>query len=388
MPAGELLAELLIDSYDPGSPLVRLATLASPACRIEPQLLRGLRRACVAEADVSIEQELWFSELVASRGRVITFTATVTQELRRRLRALRLADTDLVEAARQVMLAAHAELPRALRLEDELAWAEIVGDDATMHRNAEAIVSSLQAGRDGLDNWLARAWPVLPRELKRSPHGELLAEVAAARGAAVEQPPAGSDVTSVLNLLPRTTVLLSRSGRELWIEPPPDDATMAIDIPDTRAPTLTIRTADSAYSVDVNRNSPTAVAVGTGLVTLITESGAEYELEPVSAGASTGQTIAVEMLAAAEGTSVLISFGDPTTPGHILVDTGPRSVRNQLVALLRRQGVDRLDLLVLTHIDDDAIGGAVGLLEANEEIAIADVWFNGYAQLADDEELM
>jgi hypothetical protein len=337
---------------------------------------------------VSIEQELWFSELVASRGRVITFTATVTQELRRRLRALHLADTDLVEAARQVMLAAHAELPRALRLEDELAWAEIVGDDATMHRNAEAIVASLQAGRDGLDNWLARAWPVLPRELKRSPHGELLAEVAAARGAAVEQPPAGSDVTSVLNLLPLTTVLLSRSDQELWIEPPPNDATMAIDIPDTRAPTLTIRTADSAYSVDVNRNSPTAVAVGTGLVTLITESGAEYELEPVSAGATTGQTLAVEMLPAAQGTSLLISFGDPSEPGHILVDTGPQSVRNQLVALLRRQGVDRLDLLVLTHIDDHAIGGAVGLLEANEEIAIEDVWFNGYAQLVDDEELM
>ena len=63
-----LESEILVDSYGAGSALVALAELASPACRIEPQLLRRLRLACLPEADVSIEQELWQSELINARG--------------------------------------------------------------------------------------------------------------------------------------------------------------------------------------------------------------------------------------------------------------------------------------------------------------------------------
>ena len=66
-------AEILIDSYGADSTLVALAQFASPACRVEPQLLRRLRLACVPDGDVSIEQELWHSELIDARGSTITF---------------------------------------------------------------------------------------------------------------------------------------------------------------------------------------------------------------------------------------------------------------------------------------------------------------------------
>src|SRR5688572_23726787 len=118
-------AELLVDSYGGTSALVRLAQVAAPACRIEPQLLRQLRLACVPDADVSVEQELWHSEFVNSRGRTITFHTLFSRILRERLRGWARSEPELIKRARDVTRDLHVDLSPLLVLEDELAWAEI-----------------------------------------------------------------------------------------------------------------------------------------------------------------------------------------------------------------------------------------------------------------------
>ena len=183
-------SEILVDSYGADSALVALAELASPACRIEPQLLRRLRLACLPEADVSIEQELWQSELINARGKTITFRQGVARVLRGRLRARRQAQPHMVGQARAVMTAVHAQLSPLLILEDELAWAEVFQDDASIRDGAETLLGSLLARRDGLDYWLGRAWNVLPASLKQLPEGRQLAQAAAAKGARIDQDPA------------------------------------------------------------------------------------------------------------------------------------------------------------------------------------------------------
>ena len=53
-----------------------------------------------------------------------------------------------------------------------------------------------------------------------------------------------------------------------------------------------------------------------------------------------------------------------TTDGDILVDCGPEASQESLCRELKRLGVKRLALLILTHPDEDHIGGADAILDA------------------------
>ncbi|MEW8652291.1 MAG: MBL fold metallo-hydrolase, partial [Candidatus Thiodiazotropha sp.] len=131
--------------------------------------------------------------------------------------------------------------------------------------------------------------------------------------------------------------------------------------------------------------------VGSGMVTLRTLAGDEYELEAII-GAETAagsEGLEVELLPAGDGTSLLIQAGDPSSPVRILVDCGRRGAGRLLEERLGQLEPDSsyLDLMVLTHIDDDRIGGALALLENDKlELEIRDIWFNGYRHLAAPQE--
>jgi glyoxylase-like metal-dependent hydrolase (beta-lactamase superfamily II) len=89
------------------------------------------------------------------------------------------------------------------------------------------------------------------------------------------------------------------------------------------------------------------------------------------------------LLAAGYGTSLLISYG--VGPSHrILVDCGGQKTGKILADRFGRIPSDELaaDLLVLTHTDNDRIGGALALLE-DERICLRfrDIWFNGSRHL-------
>lgn len=99
--------------------------------------------------------------------------------------------------------------------------------------------------------------------------------------------------------------------------------------------------------------------------------------------------LSIEMLPAEHGDALWVTWGDCRSPHHLLIDGGP--VDNDVSELLRATIAERvtdvggrLELLVITHIDADHIGGLVTLLEGPDELAIGDVWFNGYDHLPTD----
>lgn len=100
--------------------------------------------------------------------------------------------------------------------------------------------------------------------------------------------------------------------------------------------------------------------------------------------------VTVEVFPAGEGDSILLRCESGGRPFNILVDGGVRKtyqdhLRAKLLAL--RSAGERLDVLVVTHIDSDHIGGALSLLKANGPAAtpavieIGDIWHNGYRHL-------
>jgi glyoxylase-like metal-dependent hydrolase (beta-lactamase superfamily II) len=64
---------------------------------------------------------------------------------------------------------------------------------------------------------------------------------------------------------------------------------------------------------------------------------------------------------------------------RVVVDCGDRRVA--AIAIDRLQDSDSIELLVLTHVDNDRIGGARGFMEGMAKKRFGDVWFNGWKML-------
>jgi beta-lactamase superfamily II metal-dependent hydrolase len=61
----------------------------------------------------------------------------------------------------------------------------------------------------------------------------------------------------------------------------------------------------------------------------------------------------------------------------VLVDGGRPSAGETVLAYLREQGVDDLEVVLATHADQDHIGGLVTVLLA-DDIPVESAWYNGY----------
>lgn len=92
----------------------------------------------------------------------------------------------------------------------------------------------------------------------------------------------------------------------------------------------------------------------------------------------------MHVLAAGHGDCLWVDYGDPAAPTRILVDAGTVGTLKRLRPALNlvRGSVPSHELLIVTHVDSDHIGGALALLEdqtlANQ---FKQVWFNGRAHL-------
>ena len=96
--------------------------------------------------------------------------------------------------------------------------------------------------------------------------------------------------------------------------------------------------------------------------------------------------LSVTLLPARQGDAIWVRWGEPDASHQLLIDMGTEEVGRQVGArILDLDESQRVfDLLVVTHVDRDHIGGVLtGLAEADPipGLAIRDVWFNGYPHL-------
>jgi beta-lactamase superfamily II metal-dependent hydrolase len=97
-----------------------------------------------------------------------------------------------------------------------------------------------------------------------------------------------------------------------------------------------------------------------------------------------GEMFQVEMLPAMRGDCLWIEYGTTAAPTRILIDGGlartGRALRDRLLALPKDQR--RFELVIISHIDLDHIGGILELLrDPPEGLQIDDLWFNAWPQL-------
>lgn len=92
--------------------------------------------------------------------------------------------------------------------------------------------------------------------------------------------------------------------------------------------------------------------------------------------------IRLEVLPARLGDCLLVEcHREQEPPWRMLVDGGPPDTWPLLESRLK--GDPRIDVVVITHIDSDHIGGAIPYLTSPMAASIGDVWFNGRTHLPD-----
>jgi hypothetical protein len=86
----------------------------------------------------------------------------------------------------------------------------------------------------------------------------------------------------------------------------------------------------------------------------------------------------VEFLPAAHGDCILVGYGAASPEHWVLIDGGPSHVYEALRDRITALGIDRFELVVITHIDADHIDGIIRLLQDEAvPVHVGDVWFNG-----------
>jgi beta-lactamase superfamily II metal-dependent hydrolase len=96
----------------------------------------------------------------------------------------------------------------------------------------------------------------------------------------------------------------------------------------------------------------------------------------------------IEMLPAACGDCLWIEYGTTPATHIVIIDGGVRAtaktLRNRIAMARRERNAKTLEveLLVVTHIDNDHIQGVIELLQGRDpHLHIKDIWFNGRSQL-------
>lgn len=94
--------------------------------------------------------------------------------------------------------------------------------------------------------------------------------------------------------------------------------------------------------------------------------------------------IRVDLMPAQQGDCLWIEYGDPKQPYRLLIDGGTSSTYQTLKKRIESlpKNRRRFELLIISHIDSDHIGGIVGLLKNPPPgLEIGDIWFNSFKHL-------
>src|SRR5664280_2382686 len=217
------------DSHTP-TPVEILATALSIAVRVEPQLIRAVRLEVFPNYNVGTEADLWFSDLVRSRG---AQGIVVEPEERNRLRAnltallTRTPRTDSIHRIGDIVARIHWNLSPALRLEERINWLAVTGrvdeiDDALR----PALKAVAVQNRQGVARWFEAAWNRLPESARQSLTAWKLAQFTtmskeiSQRSLSTRSGVVTSDIADIVDALGDVRLFLRRTARELHISDP------------------------------------------------------------------------------------------------------------------------------------------------------------------------
>jgi hypothetical protein len=89
--------------------------------------------------------------------------------------------------------------------------------------------------------------------------------------------------------------------------------------------------------------------------------------------------IAVEVLPGGHGDALVVEYGSDADPHQLLIDAGTFHSWDGVRAELMRRTKDRYEIFVVTHVDEDHIGGSISLLDDPDlRHRVDHVWFNGF----------
>ncbi len=92
--------------------------------------------------------------------------------------------------------------------------------------------------------------------------------------------------------------------------------------------------------------------------------------------------LAIEMLPAGHGDALVIEYGSGTKRHRLLIDAGTFHSWNAVRARLLDRRDPSYEVFVVTHVDEDHIGGAIALLDDPVlRDRIDQVWFNGFVHI-------
>ncbi len=92
----------------------------------------------------------------------------------------------------------------------------------------------------------------------------------------------------------------------------------------------------------------------------------------------------IEMLPARQGDALWLEYGDAARPRRALIDAGTPQTWEALQTRIAALDPDdrHFELLIVSHIDKDHIGGVIPLLEDTAlGVTFGDIWFNGFRHL-------